>query len=328
MEEGVSQMSLGSPSGPGTCSRGGIAGLNSRGGKGRGGGRAGMAKRNLASLAPGGLPGTDDGRSFGPRAGDVGTRSPANQQIHKEVAENTAGMSKLALLAQKRKAAAAAASQPAATLSPSKRSPETGAGIAATQAGVVAAGGSAAAMQSADAGRPSKLQALAQSGQPKQATPVSQTASPALPASGPPTDASGKPLSKLQQKALAAKQERERKEAQKRTAESGMQGGEGMDIDGSHNTVVSLEADSTPSRLLPGGLAELSLFPTRMSTPSAHPRRSEVGELLAQSTDLPQPDPSTFLSLVAGDEVSKAAFVEPSPDDKVVKARQGTKLGA
>lgn len=282
-----------------------------------------MAKRNLASLAPGGLPGTDDGRPFGPRAGDVGTRSPANQQIHKEVAENTAGMSKLALLAQKRKAAAAAAaSQPPVTLSPSKRSPEAGAAVLAPEAGATVASGSAAALQSADHGRPSKLQALAQSQQPRDTTP------PALQASGPPTDANGKPLSKLQQKALAAKQEREKKEAQKRSAESGAQGGEGMDIDGSQRGDVSPEANAASSRLLPGGMAELSLFPTKKSALSIHPRRSEVGELLAQSKDLPEPDPSTFLSLVVGDEASKAAFVEPSPDDKVVKARQGTKLGA
>jgi hypothetical protein len=149
-----------------------------------------------------------------------------------------------------------------------------------------------------------------------------------LQASGPPTDANGKPLSKLQQKALAAKQEREKKEAQKRLAGSGGQGGGDMDIDGSQSNGVSSEADSAPSRLLPGGMAELSLFPTKNSALSMHPRRSEVGELLAQSNDLPQPDPSTFLSLVVGDEAAKAAFVEPSPDDKVVKARQGTKLGA
>lgn len=322
-------MSLGSPSAPRMSDRGGIAGLTSRGGRGRGGGRAGIAKRNLASLAPGGLPGTDDGRPFGPRAGDVGTRSSANQQIHKEVAEKTAGMSKLALLAQRRKAAAAvAASQPPATLSPSKRSPEAGAADVAPHAGPMAASGSAAGLQSSDAGRPSKLQALAQSRQQQQSIPVSPAASPTLPASVPPTDANGKPLSKLQQKALAAKQEREKKEAQKRMAESGGQSGGAMDIAGSQSNDVSSEAGSAPSRLLPGGLTELSLFPAKKSTMSLHPRRSEVGELLAQSNDLPQPDPSTFLSLVAGDEASKAAFVEPSPDDNVVKARQGTKLGA
>ena len=56
MESQVSRMSLDSPSSSqGSHLHGrapGVAGLLSRGGRGRGGGRAGLAKRNLAVLAP------------------------------------------------------------------------------------------------------------------------------------------------------------------------------------------------------------------------------------------------------------------------------------
>lgn len=337
MDDDMSRLSLGSerPSRGGHL-RGrarGIAGLNPAGGRG-GGGRAGLAKRNLASLAPGGLPGVPVSaeRPFGPQAGDVGTRSPRNQTPAETSATSSAKpMSKLALLAQKRRAVAAGSStagagnEAAARLSPSKRGPEA-------HQPEVSAGGPSSEQASLDASqtppRPSKLMALAQ-GRKAQAqgqinvSPLPGIAQPSAPPQEPAAPPA-KPLSKLQQRALAAKKEREERERlAKQQAEqtgSGSLNGNAMDADADGGGSGAAADDIGSGQTLPSGASELSLFP-RLPT---HVATSQVGTLLKGSRqDVPG---NVDIAWLQPDESVRIAFAEPSPDDKVLNARKGTGL--
>lgn len=309
VETAVSRLSL---NGTGTHAQG-ISGLLSRGKEGGGGGRAGLAKRNLASLAPGGLPGVSDSRSFGPKPGAVGNRSSAAQPPPPK----PAGKSKLALLAEQRKAASSpsASASTSAPLSPSKRPSESVSGTSTQDSSLPLQ------PQAEQTARPSKLMALAQqrkgnasAGSPNTARTTADT-KPSQPSAG--ADAGTKPLSKLQQRALAAKLEREAKEKQAKERDAAHKGpqdaatAEGMDID---------DAQAN-ARILPGGLPESMLFPSAHGSVRAG-QASEVGRILSAS-HLTVPPSSLRMSL---GEVPSEAFSEPSPDDKVLKAREGSRL--
>ncbi|PWN28545.1 hypothetical protein BDZ90DRAFT_238871 [Jaminaea rosea] len=302
----LSQLSISSPPplplrGRGARYGRGVAGLTERGRGGRGGGgRAGLAKRNLAALAPGGLPGVDvnESRGFGPQPGDVGTRSPAN----------AAGMSKLAMMAAQRKAGGAGASQSqapapdrAGPLSPSKRPSET------------SASPSGQSVPATMAARPSKLMALAQGRQ--NATPTRPPA--AEPTPSQPAEAI-KPLSKLQQRALAAKQEREQRErdaaAQSEASASALSDSNGDEAmaDGT----VATQAASEPEALLPTGVPASAVFPSR----SSHVEHSSaVGKMLAGSRSMPgKAPPALPLGLFKPQAGEEDPFAKPSPDDVVL----------
>ncbi|CAO1630087.1 unnamed protein product [Parajaminaea phylloscopi] len=276
VREDLSRLSL--DAGAVTGRGGGMAGLVSRGRGGRGGGgRAGLAKRNLASLAPGGLPGVavSQQRAFGPAAGDVGTRSPAN----------AAGMSKLAKMAQMRQPQRTQLSSTVPTsrmsheasavppLSPSKRLSEGPADPETAKAGA-----------SSPVARPSKLLALAQGRRAHQPESAGPTPSPAAVDSSAAARAEPQ-LSKLQQRALAAKLQRAaREEANPPAPAPIMTGG----AQSGQETIDPTSSSSQGSmqggldRVLPGGIVESALFPAHGEASSTG--RSDVGEILAQST--------------------------------------------
>ena len=82
-------------------------------------------------------------------------------------------------------------------------------------------------------------------------------------------------------------------------------------------------------RILPGGLSEDSLFPSGQSRLNGS-HSSDVTRILATSSATTEPPLSSSapLGLSYPVDAIKGAFVEPSPDDKVLQARGGTKLGA
>lgn len=333
----------------------GIAGLTSRGGRGGGGGRAGLAKRNLASLAPGGLPGVPvtTERAFGPQAGDVGTRStrgePAVQPLSESTDAKTAvkPKSKLALLAEKKRSAAAGSHQSTQTnpiseapkSSPSKRASETNlqASQNPNQSNTLNPGQQIS--EAASSPRPSKLMALAQGkkGSANNANSTSprsdETSKPIPPlqnsSSSAEPNATSKPLSKLQQRALAARQEREEKQrlAARASASKGQSASgtaEQMDVD------IAMPDDGRPSptpRILPGGLSEKSLFPMTGGQQSGT-GSSSMGETLSHSVGLQAGGGKELSWLGSAPENGeiRQAFLGPSPDDKVLNARQGTSL--
>lgn len=352
----LSLESSSSSSQPGSHIRGrarGIDGLVSRGNHRGRGGRAGLAKRNLAALAPGGLPGVpiSEQRPFGPQPGDVGTRSALNDAAtspsSSSVAPSDKPKSKLALLAEKRRAAAVAQGSslqsPAlanpstpdedqrATLSPTKRPSESQLPSEDRTSGSDPPTSSRPNTHSEP--RPSKLVALAQGRKAHaQSNGTSSATSSAAPkaadaASGS-TASSSKPLSKLQQRALAARQAREEKERNAKQTQEQAQSQDRMDVDQS----VSAQAEEAAAdQILPSGTAERALFPgPRSSGGSVAPHnmaKSDMGELLKSSTALTGgSDAVGSLPWLQPDDGVHDAFVGPSPDDKVLNARQATKL--
>ncbi|CAO1617504.1 unnamed protein product [Sympodiomycopsis kandeliae] len=368
MDSEMSHLSLQSPpgssQGPGNHLRGraqGIAGLTSRGGRGGGGGRAGLAKRNLAALAPGGLPGVPvtTERAFGPQAGDVGTRSarqgsssqPQSESIDAKTAPKP--KSKLALLAEKKRAAAAGANQPAQAngllqqsspseaprSSPSKRAseaiphtthdlnqsnhlnPEQSSGIAAASP------------------RPSKLMALAQgkkgsasnvNSQPEELAKSSQLPPSKDSSSSADPSAPSKPLSKLQQRALAARQERE--ERQRLAAKTSA-----PDSHGGAGTMDQMDVDGTPPdyrplpsmRILPGGLSETSLFPVASDCREATAAKksgTSTPQTPSKSSTKPKPGPSGLQVSSSSKASSAAASKIHTPREEKASALDGSSI--
>lgn len=219
------------------------------------GGRAGLAKKNLASLAPEGLPGTG--------ARKYGWNGFESLDVDK--------------------------------MQSSKRNKRlAGQGVEAGGVEVLGA--------EETPSRPSKLAALAAS----RGKPSTTTSTPLAPN----TSAEGKPLSKLQQKMQANLLARQQKN-QPLNQEDLLQ--------------RQREEEDERNRLLhlPTGDPIATLFPVA-STSGASPDQSSFGFVLRSSKkeDLAVPGGSPFETIMHHLE----AFMRPSPDDIVLKAREGTNL--
>ena len=137
-----------------------------------------------------------------------------------------------------------------------------------------------------------------------------------------PAAAAPPPMSKLQQRMAAAK-------AAKETAKSGA-----LPSPSAHT--AALEPAKAPEPAVPvltvSGIAIATLFPTA-SVASADSGSSLFAKALLGGTEkaddlsLEVPGGSPFEAIREGDEMLKA-FAEPSPDDVVLKAREGTRLAA
>lgn len=225
------------------------------------GGRAGLAKKNLASLAPDFLPGAEarDARTGFEGLEEQlrlskGNKRPA--ELHSEELENV----------------------------------ENG------------RSGSSAAP------RPSKLAALAAARSSSAKPSASVAASPGLAeASG-----EGKPLSKLQQKMQANLLARQQKKQTTLSKEDVILQNQKLEED-----------ERSQGLLLPTGEPITSLFPLAALNDEETGNRSSFGAVLRSKDnhDLSVPGGSSFLN-TGHDE----AFSKPSPDDIVLKAREGTNL--
>ena len=232
------------------------------------GGRAGLAKKNLASLAPDGLPGSSRYARDGLEALDTehtqrirGNKRPAEVYDDRPVREQSETLG---------------------------RGMESGGEGSATP-------------------RPSKLAARAAARQPGGANAAASSPS-LLDAPG-----QGKPLSKLQQKMqanLLARQHKKQITPSKEEQELHSQRQE--------------EEVRSMALLLPTGEPITSLFPSEpgLAGPDGRPCSSFSSVLKDESApDLAVPGGSPFLSVQCSD-----AFSQPSPDDVVLRAREGTNL--
>lgn len=274
------------------------------------GGRSGMAKRNLAGLAP------DFVRDAQPPAASAPQKP----------------LSKLSALAARSSAKRPAEAPPAnAAERPRPASPAPSASSASNPAPV------------AGTSRPSKLAALAAarnasaSSGVKPAPVQSQKAVEAVP-----TETAPKPLSKLQQRMAANRQQREAA-----TPEA---------IEAAAAAAAEEEAQARPQTCYGSDLPISSLFPTEPSASGAHSDGRETSRAFMapvsaiagsakDATDqlvaplerlkpVPGGSPFAIYSHAAADDASpqielvRKAFAGPSPDDVVMKAREGTRLGA
>lgn len=309
--DGLSRLSLAAYTGRGRSQR--IGGLISRGRQGRRGeGIVGLANRNLGDMAPGGLSGVavNEQRAFGPTPGDLGNRSPAN----------ATGLSKLALIAQKKKAQqqqmqasghTGAHASFALPLSPSKGPSDAFLRPSTEQTS-----------SSSSTFCPSKLMTLAQG---RKGFSLGVFSSSAVETKQQDLEGheSPQPVSKLQQRAIAARKEREAREAAAASLTSAVGSAAGAE-----NSMKEIGAiNPTPEEVLPGGVAESVLFPKRGATSGIS--TSAIGTLLFDSMcDAVASPAMPLLSPEPSKKSLRDAFSGPSPDDAVVKARSSTKLGA
>lgn len=223
------------------------------------GGRAGLAKKNLASMAPDGLPGTIE-RQDGWNGFDA---SRIDEMVPKGVKRPAQG-----LLGEKQ--------------------------------GVEETMGS----------RPSKLAALAAN---RAMNTKSTSVAPASSIPSNPSD--GKPLSKLQQKMQANLLARQQKKHSTVSRED-----EALAAAKSH------EEELLRASLLPTGDSVASLFPVVDTSPASSAAEDEQNLLRrvlipCSVKDLPVPGGNP---LQGCDNLE--AFIKPSPDDVILRAREGTKL--
>lgn len=285
------------------------------------GGRAGMAKRNLAGLAP-------DFVKDSKASSSSASTAPAKPT------------SKLSALAARSSAKRPAENPPPSRPRPASPAPSPSSGAAAPAPSSVPA---------TSASRPqSKLAALAAARSSASASASSSKPAPATSHSqepiSTPVEAPAKPLSKLQQRMLANKQQRaaatpEAKEAAAAEAAEEELRSRPQTCFGSDLPISSLfpTADSG---------AEISSAPTAKG--SSHATLSSVSAIAGSGQDATDqlvaplsklrmvPGGSPFALYVQGAtetespqiEMVKKAFAGPSPDDVVENARAGTRLGA
>ncbi|KAN0061658.1 hypothetical protein ACQY0O_005649 [Thecaphora frezii] len=336
----------------------GLAGLGT-------GGRSGMAKQNLAGLAPSHLQASSAFRGVvGNGDSDGGGSGSSSSAASKEPATPAKPLSKLSVLAMKAKAANGSGG--------SNKRPMEEAAATTPLAGV----GRGVAGAAAPAARPSKLAALAAArggtGSPQPSPVAGRTEETPPPPSAPAEKA--KPLSKLQQKMLAARQART---AAGCAAAAPARDGEAMDVDaaegaqeaaptcfGSDVAVSTLfphaagpwtkaqagaQAEQQRKSPMPAGshlLTHVSRlacapgpfqlagpFPPTRAVPGGSPFDLFVVAQAPAKAAIPAATAAgaaTHLQSGATERVEaiRRAFAGPSPDDVVMKAREGTSLGA
>lgn len=274
------------------------------------GGRSGMAKRNLASLAPNHL--TDRDSSAKP----LFSLKDSSDSIASGPAKPVSKLAALAARSSAKRPAEQSSSTQAADLSSNARISRAD-----------APSGNAS-------GRPSKLAALAAARSAASPRPVPVSTRPATPETteAPPSqpEAPAKPLSKLQQRMQASRQQRNA-------------GPEAI-------AAAETEAAEQKARLIPttcyGSQHEISdLFPMSKDLAQHQPgllqhsaiagsKQSEDRLVAAIAKSIPVPGGSPFDLFVSGKATAfspqaaavRKAFHGPSPDDVVLKAREGTTL--
>lgn len=236
-----------------------------------GGGRAGLAKKNLASLAP-----------------------PALQQQPKDTS------SRLAQLA-------------AAKRSSSKRSADVA--DPATIQNSLSSVSSSSSSSSAATSRPSKLAALAANRATKDLSPGASLAESQVTE---PSE-SGKPLSKLQQRVQAAKLKKTGPESKPSEEEVLAERRREQEVE---------ERERQRRELLPSGDAIVSLFPSerRSNTGASSCFVNILQSQKEEYTGQEVPGGSPFEQGCEEHSRYGNVFSKPSPDDIVLKAREGTNL--
>ncbi|EST09005.1 Translation elongation factor EFTu/EF1A, domain 2 [Kalmanozyma brasiliensis GHG001] len=291
------------------------------------GGRAGMAKRNLAGLAP----------DF--------VRGPQGASASSSSAAPFKPTSKLSALA-----ARSSAKRPAENPPPNAQNRSRPASPAPPSTPASASTPAASAADSASAASPARTSKLAALAAARSGAVASSSKPAAVPPQEPSTsaaatsDAATKPLSKLQQRMLANKQQRQAATPEAKEAAAA--------------EAAEEEARSRPQTCYGSDLPISSLFPTADPAPGptavptaatrsgtalvstsaiAGPSKDEADQLVAPLSRLRQvPGGSPFALYVQGSslesepglETVKKAFAGPSPDDVVMEARQGTRLAA
>lgn len=277
------------------------------------GGRAGMAKRNLAGLAP------DFVQASSSAA--IAPSIPAKP------------ISKLSALAARSSAKRPAENPPLNTGNrPRPASPASSADVSNSPATSDPASASA---------KPSKLAALAAA---RSGTSMSKVASSQPPASSISIEAPAKPLTKLQQRMLANKQQRTAATPEAREAAAI----EAAEEEARSRPQTCYGSDLPIASLFPGSDA---IPPATSASPAAGRRSASLASTSAiagtsegAGTKLiapigrvrAVPGGSPFALYVPGSaeveapqiDLVKKAFAGPSPDDVVEKAREGTRLGA
>lgn len=296
------------------------------------GGRAGMAKRNLAGLAPDFIK-----QSPSAAASPSASSAPSSKPV-----------SKLSALAARSSAKRPAENPPADAASrarPASPAPSPSPATSASPTAPVAPAAGTASVP--PAGRTSKLAALAAARSSASATatkPVPSAAKEPSTSTAGAQDAPTKSLSKLQQRMLANKQQRQaaKPEAKEATAAQ----------------AAEEEARSRPQTCFGSDLPISSLFPAAESAPqtdkvpavtsSSGTALASISAIAGSSKDATDqlvaplsmlrrvPGGSPFALYVPGSDAGsgpaaesvRKAFAGPSPDDVVLKAREGTRLGA
>ena len=290
------------------------------------GGRAGMAKRNLAGLAPDFVQKPPAGPSPGPSKPMSKLSALAARSSAKRPAENpppNAG-------SRPRPAS------PASTSSP-------GGAVAAASPSAAASSPAPTSTSATGAGRPSKLAALAAARSSANATARETASKPVATPSQEPKDAAApaKPLSKLQQRMLANRQQRdaatpEAKEAAAAAAAVEEARSRPQTCYGSSLPISSLfpTADLALEAKSPSVASGASLAPVSVIAGSSKDATDQLVAPLSRVRTVPGGSP--FALYVQGSiesstpeiELVKKAFAGPSPDDVVMAAREGTRLGA
>lgn len=279
------------------------------------GGRAGIAKRNFAGLAP----------EFMSQAGPSSSASwtPPVKPV-----------SKLSALAARSSAKRPAENPPPnAGNRPRPASPAS----AVTESHPAPAPSTASASTpAAGSSRPNKLAALVAARSGASASTPKPAAVPMPDSKGVAVEASSKPLTKLQQRMLANKQQRhaatpEAKEAAAAEAAEEEARSRPQTCYGSELPIASLFPTGEPATAKSSGT---SLTATSAIAGSSQDMTDQLVAPLSRVRTVPGGSP--FALYVQGSaegstpqiELVRKAFAGPSPDDVVLKAREGTRLGA